>query len=111
MLPDHDVDRLGTRGPHLDAHARDLVVTGRSAADSPLELRLRHLGTTLDALALCFLVQLAICATAGPAVRTKAAASSRRDVLRRRAAALPRLTGACTVLVHCSGGDLLGFVL
>ena len=81
------------------------------AADRLLQLGLVHLRPAPDALLLRLVVELCPRAPAGPLVRSQPAAPARRDVLHRRAAALPGLTRSCPLLVHGAGGDLLGRVL
>src|SRR5437016_11062333 len=55
-----------------------------------------------------FVPQLRYRAPARPAVRPQPAATTRRDVFHRRAARLASLARPCALLVHGSGGDLLG---
>src|SRR4029453_14729668 len=102
------VVRLRLREP-LDT--RHLDPASSVAVDGALELRLRHLRTSLDVLVFPLPGPLRLRAAAGPAVRPQATAPAGRDVPGRRRARGPGLPGAGPLLVHRSSGDLLRRVL
>src|SRR4029079_11236111 len=65
----------------LETRCRTRQRTCLAAGDGAFELRLRHLGTALDAHALGFGVRLAVGAALRPGMRTQSAAPSCRDVV------------------------------
>ena len=97
----------------------ELTIDGQShadwqlgfAANGALQLGLRHLRAALDALVASLVVELFLGPAARTTMRTKAAATRRRDVTDRRSTRRPRLAVLRPLLVDGAGRDLLGLVV
>src|SRR5262245_11453526 len=97
--------------PASDRRRHELERPAGLPTDGSFELGLVHLGPALDVLLPGLVVELVVGPASGALVRPQTTSTSGRDVLRRGAAALARLAGACPFLVHGASGDLLGRVL